>query len=90
MLVKYISDSELSSFVKSTLKEDFGTGGDVTSTSIVPLEARLNAVIAARDNLTLAGLEIASAFFKRLDPDVIITSKLAMVMLWLQGQPLWK
>jgi nicotinate-nucleotide pyrophosphorylase (carboxylating) len=61
-------DFDLPAFVQTTLAEDLGTGGDVTSRATVPAGSRLTAVIASRDAVTVAGLDIASAFFLALDP----------------------
>lgn len=60
---------DLDAFITSTLAEDMGEGGDVTSRLTVPAAARLRAVIDTRDAITVAGLPIAEAFFRRLDPE---------------------
>lgn len=59
---------DLDDFVRSTLAEDLGSGGDITSDAVIPAEARLTAVLASRDAVTVAGLWIAAAFFQALDP----------------------
>lgn len=59
-------------FVRTTLAEDLGDKGDVTSNAVIPAEARFRAVMGTRDAITVAGLEIAAAFFRALDPDVAI------------------
>lgn len=63
---------DLDRFVASTLAEDLGEGGDVTSTAVIPADARFAAVMDSRDAITVAGLPIAEAFFRALDPDVTI------------------
>ena len=63
-----IQDFELEAFVTATLAEDLGPGVDVTSEAVIPADARFNAVMATRDAITVAGLEVASAFFRHLDP----------------------
>ena len=63
-----IPDFDLDAFVAATLAEDLGTGGDVTSNAVIPADARLSAVLASRDAVTVAGLTIAAAFFAALDP----------------------
>jgi nicotinate-nucleotide pyrophosphorylase (carboxylating) len=65
-------DFDLDSFVSQTLTEDLGAGGDVTSAAIIPEDARFTAEMNARQALVVAGLDIAAAFFRRLDPDVRI------------------
>lgn len=62
----------LRQFINATLAEDLGEGGDVTSATTVPESARLRAVIATRQPIVLAGLELAEAFFRTTDPDVVI------------------
>jgi nicotinate-nucleotide pyrophosphorylase (carboxylating) len=69
---------DLASFVTATLAEDLGEnlpggGHDVTSESVIPAEARFEGVMASRDPIVVAGLPIAAAFFRALDPAVEIT-----------------
>ena len=63
-----IDGFDLDHFVRATLAEDLGEGGDVTSNAVIPADARLTAVLASRDAVTVAGLWIAAAFFTALDP----------------------
>ncbi|MDR2836958.1 MAG: carboxylating nicotinate-nucleotide diphosphorylase [Azonexus sp.] len=60
-------------FVAAVLAEDLGEGWpgggcDVTSQSVIPAGARFAGVMDSRDAITVAGLPIAAAFFRRLDP----------------------
>lgn len=64
---------DLDAFVRATLAEDLGDGGDVTSDAVIPAAARFRAVMDTRDAITVAGLDIAAAFFRALDPGVAIT-----------------
>ncbi len=57
-------------FVRSTLAEDLGAGGDVTSAAVIPASARLTADMVSRDAVVVAGLDLAAAFFGALDPAV--------------------
>lgn len=64
---------DLDQFVRATLDEDLGVGlpgggHDVTSESVIPEEARFAGVMDTRDAITVAGLPIAAAFFRALDP----------------------
>ena len=61
---------DLDHFVTTVLAEDLGEGGDVTSAAVIPAEARFSGVMASRDAVTVAGLAVAEAFFRRLDPAV--------------------
>jgi len=67
----------LDAFVRATLDEDLGTGlpgggHDVTSESVIPADARFAGVMDTRDAITVAGLPIAAAFFRALDPAMTI------------------
>ena len=65
---------DLDAFIASTLAEDLGPDGrDVTSEAVIPADAIFDGVMDSRDAVTLAGLPIAAAFFRALDPDVEIT-----------------
>jgi len=63
---------DLNAFVRSTFAEDLGAGGDVTSAAVIPAEARFEGVMDSRDAITVAGLPIAEAFFRALDPAMTI------------------
>ena len=64
---------DLDAFVAATLAEDLGpTGRDVTSEAVIPADAIFSGVMDSRDDAVIAGLPIAEAFFRYLDPDVEI------------------
>lgn len=63
-----LSGFDLDAFVRSTLAEDLGAGGDITSMATIPADARFDGVMDSRDAITVAGLPIAEAFFRALDP----------------------
>ncbi|MBB4641970.1 carboxylating nicotinate-nucleotide diphosphorylase [Rhizorhapis suberifaciens] len=63
---------DLAAFVQSTLAEDLGDKGDITSAAVIPAEAIFTGVMDSRNAVTVAGLSIAEAFFRALDPDVEI------------------
>jgi nicotinate-nucleotide pyrophosphorylase (carboxylating) len=65
-----IPNFDLGEFVQRVLAEDLGTGGDVTSNATISADARFNASMNCREPIVVAGLEIAIAFFRALDPDV--------------------
>ncbi|GAA3704431.1 carboxylating nicotinate-nucleotide diphosphorylase [Sphingomonas cynarae] len=67
-----LSGFDLDAFVARTLAEDLGDGGDVTSAAVIPAAARFTGVMAAREPMAVAGLAIAEAFFRALDPAVVI------------------
>ena len=68
---------DLGAFVRRTLAEDLGEGlpgggRDVTAESVIPAEARFSGVMDSRDAIVVAGLPVAAAFFRALDPAVEI------------------
>ena len=68
---------DLDSFVRRTLAEDLGEGlpgggRDVTAESVIPAKARFSGVMDSRDAIVVAGLPVAAAFFRALDPAVEI------------------
>jgi nicotinate-nucleotide pyrophosphorylase (carboxylating) len=63
---------DLDAFIGSTFAEDLGEGGDITSKAVIPETARFRGVMDSRDAIVVAGLPIAEAFFRTLDPDVKI------------------
>ena len=63
---------DLNEFVRRVLAEDMGSGGDVTSRATIAADARFTATMNCREPITIAGLDIAIAFFKSLDREVRI------------------
>ncbi|MFZ5746939.1 MAG: carboxylating nicotinate-nucleotide diphosphorylase [Pseudomonadota bacterium] len=68
-----IDGVDLNAFVAATLAEDLGPDGiDITSQAVIPADARFTGVMDSRDAIIVAGLPIAEAFFRALDPEVEI------------------
>lgn len=59
-------------FVAATLAEDLGASGDITSAAVIPPDARFAGVMDTREPIVVAGLDLAEAFFRALDPAVTI------------------
>ena len=80
-------------FVRRVLDEDLGSGGDVTSRATIDPDARFSAEMASREPITVAGLDVAGAFFRALDGDVRIERVAAdgesvaagAVLMWMEG-----
>ena len=68
----YPAGFDLEDFVARTLAEDLGEGGDVTSAATIPSEARFTAEMNCRQPVIVAGIAIAAAFFRALDPQVTV------------------
>ncbi len=72
-----LSGFDLDAFVTDTLAEDLGVGlpgggHDVTSESVIPADAQFSGTMDSRDGIVVCGLPIAAAFFRSLDPDMVI------------------
>jgi nicotinate-nucleotide pyrophosphorylase (carboxylating) len=77
-----LPDFDLDRFVRETLAEDLGDGlpgggRDVTSDSVIPADARFSGAMDSRDPIVVAGLPLAKAFFRALDPDCVIETLVA-------------
>jgi len=69
----FLSPLAIDEAVTRALDEDLGRAGDVTSTATIPEGTRGRAVLAARQAGVIAGLPLAAAAFRKLDPAVEIT-----------------
>ena len=67
-----LPDFDLDAFVRATLAEDLGSGGDITSMAVIPADAVFTGVMDSRDAISVAGLPIAERFFRALAPDMVI------------------
>ncbi len=63
---------DLDAFVAATLAEDLGDKGDITSAAVIPADSRFTGVMDTREPIVVAGLPVAEAFFRALDPEVAI------------------
>lgn len=63
---------DMHDFVARTLAEDLGTNGDVTSKATIDADARFTAEMNCRQSIVVAGIDLAAAFFRKLDPGVEI------------------
>lgn len=66
-----LDNAALDQLVNAALAEDIGPG-DATSAAVIDEEARLSAVMATRQPMVLAGLGVAEATFRALDPSVTV------------------
>lgn len=63
---------DVNDFVRRTLAEDLGSGGDITSAATIGADVRFTAEMNCRQPIVIAGMDVAIAFFKALDRDVRI------------------
>jgi nicotinate-nucleotide pyrophosphorylase (carboxylating) len=62
----------LDDLIKRSLEEDIGYG-DITTLSVVPAEQISEGLFIAKAAGVIAGLEVARAVFRQLDPEIIFT-----------------
>jgi nicotinate-nucleotide pyrophosphorylase (carboxylating) len=67
-----LADFDIPEFVQRVLAEDLGAGGDVTSRATIAADARFTATMNCREPISVAGLDLAIAFFRALDANVVI------------------
>jgi nicotinate-nucleotide pyrophosphorylase (carboxylating) len=72
----FLSPLAIDEAVTRALAEDLGRAGDVTSIATIPEGTRGSAVMKAREAGVVAGLAVAEAVFRRLDPSVEIAGDL--------------
>ena len=72
----FLSPLVIDETMTRALAEDLGRAGDITSTATIPAGTRARAVMVARQSGTVAGLPLAAATFRRLDPDIEIAGHL--------------
>ncbi len=63
----------LAQLIDMALAEDIGTG-DITTDYLVSCNSQGRGIIVAKEDLVLAGLDIAKTVFQRLDPEVRVQS----------------
>ncbi len=64
-----MSESEFDGIIRAALLEDM-PGGDITSESVIPAGAVSEAILLAKEDGVLAGLEVARRVFALIDPSV--------------------
>jgi len=70
-----VTPEDISDIVDRALAEDLSHRGDITSEAIIPPDSRSRAVIVARQDGVIAGLEVARHVFARVDPDIVFEAK---------------
>lgn len=61
---------QYNSFLLNALTEDLGDAGDVTSAALVPADLEAKAILLARSEGRICGLDIALSVFNLLDPEI--------------------
>lgn len=69
-----LTQAEISEFIDRAFAEDIGTG-DITSDNVVPENTRLRVALETREDIVVAGLDIALDCFRKLVPDAKIEKR---------------
>lgn len=77
MTIAPLAPHLVASAVAIALAEDLGLAGDITTNATVAADAHATAVIAARKSGVVAGLDLAAAAFRALDPEASFAAMLA-------------
>jgi nicotinate-nucleotide pyrophosphorylase (carboxylating) len=67
-------NAAVDAIIEAALREDMPKG-DITSSSIIPSGARSEAFFLAKEEGVLAGIEVASRVFTKIDPSVIFIER---------------
>jgi len=73
--------------IEAALKEDMPQG-DITSESIIPADSESEAIILAKEEGVLAGIDVAERVFHKIDPSVVFKKKLNDGQSFRNGQTL--
>jgi len=73
--------------IEVALKEDMPQG-DITSESIIPADSESEAIILAKEEGVLAGIDVAERVFHKIDPSVVFEKKLNDGQRFRNGQTL--
>ena len=61
--------------VKAALAEDLGLAGDITTNALIPADALCEATLGMREDGRIAGLPLAVAAFRALDPEMAVEAR---------------
>lgn len=64
----------MKALIRSALDEDIGPG-DITTLSVIPTDLTVKGLIIAKEDLVLAGIDVAEECFRILDPEIIFSEK---------------
>src|SRR5262249_23293580 len=70
----FLSPLVIEDAITRALVEDLGRAGDITSTATIPQGTQGRAWVVARTDGVISGLPLVEAAFRRLAPDIAITS----------------
>ena len=65
-----LTEDDTDAIITRALEEDLGEAGDITCAAVIPPEERFIGIMAARQELVVAGLPVAARVFARLSPEI--------------------
>ena len=65
-----LAPADVDPLIARALEEDLGEAGDITCAAVIPADVRFIGVMAARQELVVAGLPLAARVFARLSRDI--------------------
>lgn len=68
-----LPDLILEPIVRAALLEDLGAAGDVTSRAVIPVGTTATAVLRARKDGVISGMQVAALAFRLVDPGLKVT-----------------
>ena len=77
MTMAFFNPILLENAVRAALDEDLGQAGDITTNATIPAHIQASAVMAARKGGVVAGLPLAEAAFRIIDPSLKIEALVA-------------
>jgi len=70
-----LPSSLIDPIIEAALREDFGRGGDITSLSTIPENKTAKAVMRARQDGVVCGIDLAARVFALVDPALTLKAK---------------
>jgi len=71
MILSSLPDAVLEPFVRTSLEEDLGARGDITTNAVIPPDSRGRAAFVTRRDGVIAGIDLARLSFRTVDPSIV-------------------
>jgi len=82
-----MKEDAVDTLIEAALKEDMPQG-DITSESVIPSDSESEAIILAKEEGVMAGINVAERVFHKIDPSVVFEKKLNDGQKFKKGQTL--
>jgi len=84
-----MKEDAVNALIETALKEDMPQG-DITSESVIPADSESKAIILAKEEGVLAGIDVAERVFHKIDPSIVFKKNLNDGQKFRKGQALAK